>query len=164
MGAINYKAGKYITIGYNAENARDEIYKELGIDENVYNEEAEQTFYDEENSEYDFFHDLLENSDISDYDFFNVKLELGYYSGFYIDISDLQYLYFDDEEEQKEAIEQAGKIRDLLLKAVECELVQCFPGWCNGWEENEENIKENIEKAYKSMISDIKKLGFEMSF
>lgn len=155
MGAINYRAGKYITIGYDAQKIKDIMAEEYGLEDE---DEVEEVYNNTEREDYDSSMQMLENSGVLENDFFEVKLEYGYYEGFYLDISDLQYCYFDDLEEKEDALKQAEKIRELLVKMVENGLCQCFPGWCTGWEENEEKIKENIENAYKMMVNDIEKL------
>ena len=151
MGTINYGTSDFLTIGlhpYDFEDIKAEYI-------NMYEEEDPA-----DNAIYEYMADI-EAEDmntaeiiISNYDFsvFEVEARPGYYDGFYISVK-LDCLYFWDEDEKKEAIKEAGDIRDLWKKIIdETPCVEVWPGWCTTYKTYEETA-EAIEKAYKNGLT-----------
>lgn len=142
MGTINYGTSKFITVGLNTWAFEDGIDDEGNI---------------VEGSRYDLMDDikimierLLEDSGIKDDSAYTVKIESGYYEGFYINITD-EYLYFDDEEDREEAREQLTAIFDFLNKTVDNGLCVVYPGWVTSYL-NYEDSKKALETAYNQAI------------
>lgn len=147
MGTINYGTSHFITVGLNTWDFED------GIDDEGFVVEG---------SRYDLMDDirtgienLLEDSGIKDDSAYNVKIESGYYEGFYINITD-EYLYFDDETDREEAREQITAIFDFLYKAVDEGLCVVYPGWVTKCL-NYEDSKKALEEAFNQALADCDK-------
>ena len=135
MGAINYKTSNYITIGYDCS----------GID------------YDDFYSDYisDCYYQVRYRLDQEDFRCFIVTLEPGYYEGFSIDIK-LDYLYFDDYIEKQEAQKEITRIKKFLLECInDYECTSVYPGWCTGYADYKEALKD-LNVAVYEMRSDVK--------
>lgn len=136
MGTINYGTSDYITIGYNCDSIDydDEFYNDF-INEDCENVETILNHY--------YFY------------YFHVKLEPGYYEGFYIDIEYNFPLFFDNYLERQEAQEEITTIKHALqeiIKNTNCCAV--FPGWCTGYASYKDTLQE-IEAAIKAMRQDV---------
>ena len=137
MGAINYFTSDYITIGYNLNNIdyEDEFYNEIIND-----------YYDQAKCR-------LEQENFS---IFTVELKPGYYEGFSIDIK-LDYCYFDDYTEKREAQKEITQLKKFLLECInDFECCAVFPGWCTSYTNYDESIKllnraiQEIREAVKN--------------
>ena len=120
MGAINYGSSEVINLGYNLKN------------------------YDSD-EDYDLCSDCYEQVEwLLDKQYFNyyeVKLEGGYYEGFYLDI-EFKYLYLDNYKEKLEALKEATKLGNFLRMCVQdFSMVVYYPGWCTGYEDKKTTIK-----------------------
>lgn len=144
MGSINYKSNNIITIGYNIPKKEKEAEKEDGAD-------YEALYYDDELFNYEEVKNILKKYN---FNFLDVKIEAGYYQGFYIDL-DFNYIYFYNTEEKKEALKEATQLKKFLLKIIRFEMVSCFPGWCTTCRTEEETKKE-IKEAIKELKEEIK--------
>lgn len=142
MGAINYKRNKYITLGMNI----DEYMKGIDV------EELDELEYYNEIT--DYFMELEGILHKYNFKYFEVALVDGYYDGFYLDIKDEEYVYFDDTKEKNETLKEATKLKELMLEVVENGLVACFPGWVTTYLGTQETIKE-VNRAIKEIKKDI---------
>lgn len=161
MGTINYGTSKYITMGidpYDFEQVKNCIIEDLQEDQEdiTPGEISDQEVYDRidfyyeadrDNAEY-YLNELNLNTGN-----FSVKLNPGYYEGLYISI-DYDILYFYDQDEKDETIQDAKKIIDLLKNLAGIGFQACHPFWYTTFKSYEETLKE-IETAYNDMISDI---------
>ena len=137
MGTINYGTSDYITIGYNC--------NDIDYDDTDYD------FYI--NDDYETVKHIL-NQYIFYY--FHVKLEPGYYEGFYIDIDYNFPLFFDDYTYRREAQEEITTIKHALQQIVKnTNCCAVFPGWCTSYADYKSTLSE-IEKAVKKMRQDVK--------
>ena len=140
MGAINYSSNDTINIGVNPDNYWIE------------NENGNTEFLDFEIAfDYKEITNLLNQYD---FEYFTVKIEPGYYEGFYIDI-DFDYLWVDSYEKpliQKEITQ----LKCFLNGCIERGLVQYSPGWCTGYYSAIETRK-NLDAAIKELRQIIRK-------
>jgi hypothetical protein len=144
MGTINYKSNKYITLGVNMLNIYEEC-KELEINDFHYcvDDEVETLWEEISNT-------LLKYT----FEYFEVELVNGYSDGFYLDINDKGYIYFDNTKEKNDTLKEATKLKELMLELVENGLVACFPGWATTYLNTKDTVKE-INKAIKEIKKDI---------
>lgn len=156
MGSINYKTNKYITIGYNIGKAEKEA-EEIAAEEEVFNEND--IYYDQEEETFNELKELIEEYN---FNYFDVKLEAGYYQGFYIDF-DFDYLYFYNSEEKKEALKEATQLKKLLYKILDYNCVVCYPGWCTSYL-NKTKSKKEIFAGIKQLKEDIKNTLTEKNY
>ena len=137
MGTINYKTSDFITIGYNC---------------NFIDHEDEFS-YDFVQDYYDQVKQALEKQAFY---YFNVKLEPGYYEGFSIDIEFNFSLCFDGYEDKQLAQKEITTLKTFLLECIndyECCVV--YPGWCTGYEDYKNSIKE-LNAAIAEMRQTVK--------
>lgn len=135
MGAINYGTSDFITIGYNCDfiDYDDEFYYDIVCD---YYEQAKYTL------------------DKYTFNCFSVKLEPGYYEGFYIRIK-FEFLYFDDYYEKQQAQKEITLIKEFLLQCVnDFECCAVWPGWCTTYFNYKDSLK-HINIAIKEMRDEI---------
>ena len=116
MGTINYRTGKHITLGLD-----DKFIEQMEDDFAEYNwiEEFYETFKSIKDEYY--------------FNFFDVKLEYGYYEGFYITVDDNEWEYLDDTEERKEVMQEIRQLQEFLTKCIDNGLVVVYPGWCTSY-------------------------------
>lgn len=124
MGTINYKTSDFITIGYNCNfiDYDDEFYYDIISD---YYEQVKETLKNK------YFY------------YFNVKLEPGYYEGFSIDIEFNFPVCLDSYEDKQLAQKEITSLKAFLLQCInyfDCCVV--YPGWCTGYEDYKNSIKE----------------------
>ena len=160
MGTINYGTSDFLTSGlypYDFEDIKAEYIE-------VYEEEDPA-----DGAIYQYMADIeaedMRTAEIIisryNFDVFEVEARPGYYDGFYISVK-LDCLYFWDEDEKKQAIKEAGYIRDLWQKIIdEAPCVEVWPGYCTTYKTYEETA-EAIEEAYKNMLSEIEKTPVEI--
>lgn len=145
MGTINYRSNKYITLGLDVDKFKEDYYDELNdYDDLCYNT----------NFLYDDLNEIIKNYD---FNYFTLSLEYGYYDGFYLNIEDKDFLYFENTAEKNETLKETTLLKKLLVELTDCGLVACFPGWCTSFL-NEEETKKEIKKAIKQLKEDIKKI------
>ena len=123
MGTINYKTSDFITLGYNCNNINydDEFYHEIITD-----------CYDQIN------HRLKQKY----FSYFAVTLEPGYYEGFSLDIK-FDFLFLDNWEDKRNAQREITEIKAFLLECInDFECVAVYPGWCTGYANYKETLKE----------------------
>lgn len=156
MGTINYKSGKFLTLGVKPYDENDflndpETCEELELDQLESEFEKLETVVEYINDLYQEDYTLYE-SIIKKYNFahFEIGLEWGYYEGFCLPVNGVDYLYFDDSHEKKEALKEATLLKKMLLECVDYGLVRVSPGWCTGYHSREESIKA-IQDAIKEI-------------
>ena len=137
MGTINYGTSDYITIGYNCNDIdyEDEFYNDIIQDcyDLAVSKLKEESFY-----------------------YFHVKVEPGYYEGFYIDIEFNFPVCFDSWEDKKLAQKEITRLKAFLIDCVEnCECCAVYPGWCNGYADYKKTLEE-IDAAIKEMRETVK--------
>lgn len=136
MGTINYNTSDYVTIGYDCS----------GIDY----DDMDYDFYISE--DYETIKDILNQYFFY---YFHVKIEPGYYEGFYIDIK-YDFPLFYDYTCRQEAQKEITTIKHALLQIVEStNCCAVHPGWCMGYSDYKSTLSE-IEKAVKEMRQDVK--------
>ena len=141
MGTINYGSNNYINIGMN-----------LNQFDNIYNYNDRQYEYE---SEYDFLWEEIQNIlNKYNFEYFTVKLEPGYYEGFYIDI-DFDYLWIDYYEKPL-ILKELTQLKQFLLQCCDFGMVQYFPGWGTSYA-NEQNTIKAIKQCIRNTKEDIKK-------
>ena len=142
MGAINYGMSDYITIGYNCNN--------IDYDDNFYYELIQDDF--------DQVKYILKQYN---FNYFDVRLNPGYYEGFYIDIkfncncdfygNDYFYSYEDKQLAQKEITQ----IKKFLLSCLDFGCCAVYPGWCTGYANYKTTLQE-IDAAIQKMRETVK--------
>ena len=135
MGTINYGTSDYITIGYNCNNIdyEDEFYNDFISDE------------------FEQINDLLEDEDFV---YFRVRIEPGYYEGYYINIV---YDGIDTYEEKLLAQKEITRIRAFLTRCIsEFGCVAVYPGWCTGYADHKKTLHE-LSAAIKEMREEVRR-------
>ena len=129
MGTINYGSNDFFNIGFDLSwlDKFDDYDKETEIN----------TIFDE-------ITEILKG-----YNFtcFSIKIEPGYYEGFYIDI-DFDWLYFDDYTEKRQTQKEITQMKRFLEECCYWGLVQYSPGWCTSYA-TEEQTKKAIKTAIR---------------
>lgn len=162
MGTINYGTSKYITMGaplqcmYDFENdegfmaeAREEC-EQSGMSLNDYILEVIQDNYeaDEDNARY-----IL---DKYSFWYYHVKIEYGYYEGFWIDIENNFGIAYDCWEDKREAQKEITQIRKMSLELNDIGLRSIYPGWV--WHEADYyKTIQDIDKAIREMREEVKR-------
>ena len=154
MGAINYKRNNIVTLGYNIPKKEEEAEKEAENEK-----EINDIYFDIEEAD---FEDLKEIFNKYSFDILDVKIESGYYQGFYIDIN-FNYVYFDNAEEKQEALKEATKLKKFLFESLKVGMVACCPSWCTSYCTLEESKKE-IKEAIKGLKEEIKSTLTEKNY
>lgn len=154
MGAINYKRNNIVTLGYNIPKKEEEAEKEAENEK-----EINDVYFDIEEVD---FEDLKEIYNKYSFDILDVKIENGYYDGFYIDI-DFDYFYFENTEEKQETLKEATRLKKFLLESLNVGMVACCPSWCTSYSTVEESKKE-IEEAIKDLKEGIKNTLTEKNY
>ena len=158
MGSINYKRNNIVTLGYNIPKKEEEAEKEA---ENEI--EIKDIYFDIEEAD---FEDLKEIYNKYSFDILDVKIEAGYYEGFYIDIN-FDYIYFDNAEEKQEALKEATKLKKFLFDSLNVGMVACDPSWCTSYctlEESKKEIKEAIKKLKEEIKSTLTEKNYFKKF
>ena len=138
MGAINYFTSDYITIGYNLNNFD---YDEIEWSQEIIRE---------------YFETLTELLKENYFYYWNVKIKPGYYEGFTIDIENNFPYCFDNYQEKKEALKEVTQIEKFLLECInDFECCSVYPGWCTGYADYKESIKD-LNRAIKEMKEEVK--------
>lgn len=135
MGAVNYFTSDYITVGYNLKFIDyDEFYNDII------------------NNYYDQVKYRLEQERFS---IFTVEIKPGYYEGFTIDLK-LDYCYFDDHTEKREAQKEITRLKKFLLECInDFECCSVYPGWCTGYADYKESLKD-LDAAVQEMREAVK--------
>jgi hypothetical protein len=138
MGAINYRTSDYITVGYNLNNI-----------------DYEDDFcYEWIQDDYDQVKYILDKN--CSFNYFNVKLEPGYYDGFYIDIEFNYGLYLDSFRDRLEAQKEVTQIKKFLLECInDFGCCSVWPGWGMCYLDRKNTLKE-LNAAIKEMRSTVK--------
>ena len=129
MGAINYGSNDYFNIGMDLSPDYDEFDHECEFNYQI--EETQRTL------------------DKYNFEYFTIKIEYGYYQGFYIDI-DFNYCYVDYWEKPL-ILKECTQLKKLLLELSYNGLVKYSAGWCIGYYSEQET-----NKAIKEAIKEIK--------
>lgn len=141
MGTINYGSNNYINMGMN-----------LSIYDNIYNYEDRQFEYE---TELDYlWEEIKELLNKYTFEYFTIKLEPGYYEGFYIDI-DFDYLWVDSYEKPL-ILKELTQLKQFLLQCCNYGIVKYSPGWCMGYY-NEQETRKAIKQCIRNTKENIKK-------
>lgn len=161
MGAINYGTSDYITMGiepiseYDLEQDQD-FMRELQAEVDEYGGTLDDAMRDYINDcEEQSWRDTEYIFEKYNFHFFTVKMEPGYYEGFYLDIKFSEYI-FDSYADKRAAQKEVTKIGNFLRECAGIGLVQCFPGWCTAYKGYDETMVA-IGKAVKSMREEVAK-------
>lgn len=148
MGTINYGTSDYITIGLEPYDFDD--YLELNEDG------SEWTNYEARQDDMELAMECAKHARAKyDFRYFYVKIEPGYYEGFYIRIEHNFGLGYDSSEDKREAQKEITQIKRFLLDCLDYDCVQCFPGWCTGYASKEKTL-EGIKEAVKAMREEVR--------
>lgn len=161
MGTINYKTSDYITIGLKPYDRNDftddpgfmewmQDYAES--DGETIEQEIEFYLYSLAQDDYCNVENLLKNYSFY---YFDVKIDPGYYEGFSIQIENNFSICFDSWQDKRDAQKEITELKQFLLDCAGCGLVQCFPGWCMGYNNYTETL-EGIKNAVKAMREEVK--------
>jgi hypothetical protein len=134
MGTINYRSGDVITLGI----------VPLDIDDFRMEDDENEVDYDALNFEE---HELMEEakSILDKYSFeylTDIKIENGYYEGFYLAIDNPFKYGLTDSYEKREAQKEITQLKKMMLELVDAGLVEVWPGWCTSYKSKEETIKK----------------------
>ena len=131
MGTINYRTSDYITLGYNC--------NEIDYDEPFYYEFIQ-----------DSFDQVKETRARYLFEYFSVTVEPGYYEGFYINI-EFNYSYcLDCWTDRRAAQKEITRVKNFLLECVNFyDLVSVYPGWCTGYADYNQTIKDINAAVYE---------------
>lgn len=139
MGAINYKTSDYITIGYNLNDV----------------EQYDDDYFYFEQEDFEIAQEILK-----DYNFYNfyVKLNAGYYAGFYIDIECNFNWCFDGWQDKQEAQKEITQLKAFLKEIIEsCNCCVVAPGWCTTYYNYKESLNK-LNQAIKEMRQHVKSI------
>lgn len=163
MGTINYNSGKFLTLGVKPYDEDDflndpETCEELDLDQlesefeklEIVSEYISELYKED----YAIFETIIEKYN---FEHFEIGLEFGYYEGFCLPINGVDYLYFDDSHEKKEALKEATLLKKMLLECIDYGFIRVSPGWCTSYFSREESIKaiNNAIKEIKNGIQGI---------
>ena len=177
MGTINYETGDIITLGLNLDTIEIE---EDEISEMVDNEgyerddaiEVWKELYEKDIRAICNRH--IENSPLNT-EYFDVKLDSGYYEGFYIAVNkkymtdkeieisrnkceypsflyDLWKLSDEEKEDIKKEIKE--NLRPLLVHLISY-IDVCYPSWCTSYEFTYQENVDAIDKALNEVINNL---------
>jgi hypothetical protein len=136
MGAINYGSNDYFNIGMN-----------LPIFDNYTSYTDRQYEYE---TELEFLYDETQQLiNKYNFDYFTVKIEPGYYEGFYIHI-DFDFLWLDNYQEKLTVLKEITQLKKFLLECCQYGLVRYSPGWCTSYYSEQETIQD-VKAAIKEM-------------
>ncbi len=156
MGTINYKTSDYITLGieplcsYDIEHDEDFLSEVIECYGNYdgaitdYITDIERDLYDEAEAilnKYSFY-------------YFHIKLDFGYYAGFYLDIENNFPVFYDDYIEKREAQKEITQIKKCLKDLAGVGLIQVSPGWCTGYSTYKDTLT-GIDAAIKAMRAEV---------
>ena len=150
MGAINYSNNKLFNLGLNYEEIKEIIERDFANEEDA---DIDQINYDEVCFIYEECNNILNKYDFNYYD---IKLESGYYEGFYLTI-DFKYNYFDNFIEKKQAQKELTQVKKCLLELINaCGLVSYHAWWCDTYYSKEETISmlKEFVKTERKRIAD----------
>lgn len=159
MGTINYSTSDIITLGIKPLWIDDYLHDPYFIEwaeEQEYTDDLETLAYDLMERDYSFMAEIIQDI-IDDYfnlEYFKLSIDPGYYEGFTLKIdSDIPY-YFGDYMERKDALKEVTQLKRCLLRCADNGLIECFPGWCNGYNDKAETIK-SIRNAIKKLRKEV---------
>ena len=135
MGTINYSSNDFINLGVNPDNYyHGDKYLDFLVDD-----------------DYQQIQNIINDFN---FEYFTVKLEPGYYEGFYLHI-EFDYLWVDYYEKPL-ILKELTQLKQLLLKCCNYGMVKYSPGWCMGYSDYKTTIK-SIKDCIKETIENIKK-------
>lgn len=163
MGAINYGKSDYITLGIKPIDRQElennvDFMKEMeeeareygGTVEDAINDDVQQCYIDScDNIRY-----ALKKYNLQ---YYHITIQPGYYEGFYLEIECNYGLFFDSYRDKKEAQKEITAIKNLLTECAGLGLVQCFPGWCTGYNDYKGTLAA-IKAAVKEMRQEMRQM------
>ena len=130
MGAINYFASDYITLGVNC--------NDIETDDDYY-------FLQED---FEQIESILKGENFC---YFNIRLRPGYYEGFSIDIEFNFGYCLDSYRDKIDALKEITRIKAFLLKCInDFELCAVSPGWCTAYYDRAASL-DKLNNAIKEM-------------
>lgn len=139
MGAVNYFTSDYITMGIVPYDAADfendpDFMREVRAQIDEYGGTVEDCISDMIESYYE--DDEANISAILDkyiFVYFHVTIRPGYYEGFTLDIENNYPVAYDTWQDKRAAQREITQLKKCLLECAGCGMVECFPGWCTGY-------------------------------
>lgn len=156
MGAVNYRTSDYITMGLKPYDVDDftqdkDFMQEVEAEVKEYGGTVEQAIYDYISTCYeDDYSNIEMELQKHKFYYFHITIEPGYYEGFTLDIESNFPVAFDSWEDKRDAQKEITEIKQFLIDCAGLGLVQCFPGWCTGYNDYKGTLKA-IQAAIKEM-------------
>lgn len=160
MGTINYKTSNYITLGVHPYDPDDfindkDFLEELNI---LYGDTSECTVYEYINMCYEDDRENIKHElEKHNFYYYHITIESGYYEGFSLNIENNFPVCLDSYEDRQAAQKEITEIKSFLLTCAGMGLVQCFPGWCTGYNNYLMTIK-GIQAATKEMREELRSI------
>lgn len=165
MGTWNYGMSECLTtLGYydiNYSPTEEEIEEEMEIND-VDKETAKRLCYESNNySVSQDFNNVKALFEQKEWLYYDIKVESGYYEGFWLSISD-KYYELNSTAEKKEWQKELNELAKVLNTCVRDYLMRvCYPGWCIGWEDTIEDSLKALNEAIKEERGIINSLKIE---
>lgn len=131
MGTVNYFTSDYITLGLKPYEVYAQDCYECDL-ENVENILSKYSFH-----------------------YYYVKIEFGYYEGFSLRIENNFPIVFECYEDKCDAQKELTQLKKCLLECAKYGMVECYPGWCTGYEDYKTTCKD-IKAVIKTMRGEVK--------
>ena len=160
MGAWNYgKSECLLTLGYydiDYSPTEEEIEEEMAMND-VDKKTAEQLCYEcHQDCVSQDFRNVKALFEQKKWLYYDIKVEPGYYEGFWISISD-KFYELNSIAEKKEWQEELNELAKVLNTCVRDYLMRvCYPGWCIGWEDT---IESSIVKLSDAINKERKRIN-----
>lgn len=160
MGTWNYGTSECLTtLGYYGINyfpTEEEIEEEMTIND-VDKKTAEQLCYQSNNDcVSEDFNNVKALFEQKKWFYYDIKVEPGYYEGFWLSISDTYY-ELNSTAEKKEWQKELNELTKILNTCVRDYLMRvCYPGWCIGWEDT---IERSIVKLSDAVTKERKRIN-----
>lgn len=156
MGTINYGTSEYITLGWEPIEVSEEYMNRLRQEYDDFSDALDSYVDSYIEDCYNLYRENIE-SILNKYDFsyYRVKIESGYYEGFYLDIENELPYAFDCWKERKEVNKEITKLKNFLMECADFGMVEVLPGWCTKYSGYIDTIRA-INQAIKVMRQEIK--------
>lgn len=161
MGAVNYLASDYITLGLRPYDSWD-LENDLKFMEEIKNEEDEYggtienaiANYIEDCYSCDY-ENIKTELEKHNFHYYHIVIKPGYYEGFTLDIENNYPVALDSWEDRRGANKEITEIKQFLIACAGLGLVQCSPGWCTGYNDYNGTITA-IKAAVKEMRDELR--------
>lgn len=161
MGTINYCTSDYITLGvrpYDCEDFKNDTYlmEEIRQECEEYGGTVEDAIEDYISSCYEADYSNVEwELNKHKFYYYRITIEPGYYEGFTLNIENNYPVALDHWEDRREANKEITEIKQFLIDCAGFGLVECWPGWCVGYNDYKGTIKA-IKNAIKEMREELR--------